>query len=124
MLRFSFAITVVALLVLSAAPYDIRAAELNCPPIPDTSLWPDPKGGTAPQPPNQIKEMTRVHVPNDAQPGAGYCMYSPKDTSQAIYGLIMYLHGYQPGEVEPGSYDPMLQYLAKSGFYVIYPYAP
>jgi pimeloyl-ACP methyl ester carboxylesterase len=119
-----FALVIAAMLALSVTSNEARAAEPNCPTIPDTSLWPDPQAGIAPQPPGQIKDMTREHVPNDAQPGAGYCMYSPKDTSQAIYGLIMYLHGYPPLGVEPGSYDPMLQYLAKSGFYVIYPYAP
>src|SRR5262249_12690804 len=38
-----------------------------------------------------------------------------------IYGLIMYLHGTQLGN-EVGAYDPMLQFFAQSGFYVVYPY--
>jgi hypothetical protein len=72
-----------------------------------------------PTAPDQVTDMTREDFAN--LDGSGYCLYSPKDKTREIYGLIMYLHGGQLG-FEVGAYDPMLQFFAQSGFYVVYPY--
>jgi dipeptidyl aminopeptidase/acylaminoacyl peptidase len=64
----------------------------------------------APAPPMQLTTITR-----DDQ--TGYCLYTPPG---AVRGLVLYVHGFQL--VEHGGLDPMLQYIANAGYYVVYPY--
>jgi pimeloyl-ACP methyl ester carboxylesterase len=65
--------------------------------------------------------MKREHVENSQHEGASYCLYSPP-SSEPVHGLIMFLHGGRPWE--SGANDPMLQFLAQAGFYVVYPHIP
>ena len=97
-------------------------AGADCPLIPiPNAWWSPPHEGNAPKAPTQIKDMTREHFENSQNEGASYCLYSPPP-SEPAHGLIMFLHGGQPSEV--GANDPMLQFLAKAGFYIVYPYIP
>jgi pimeloyl-ACP methyl ester carboxylesterase len=99
--------------------------------IPETVAakdYPDPRRGMAPlapTPDQYTSQYTRVTRQRFSSPTSDYCLYSPPAASA---GLILYLHGYQPdlriANIQDfGAYDAMLQYLAKSGFYVVYPYA-
>jgi pimeloyl-ACP methyl ester carboxylesterase len=103
----------------------------ECPPIPGNhDVWPyelqePPHKGETPVGPQQITGITRTHHTGPLLPGlppfygAGYCLYAPASSAK---GLILFLHGWQSG-FEPGGYDPMMQFLATNGYYVVYPYA-
>jgi Chlorophyllase enzyme len=99
---------------------DIAWGDCDRVPVPDVASWPPPPNSEkAPKAPQQIIDRTnREQFVNPDNDGASFCLYSPPSGAEA-HGLILYLHGAEPLEV--GAYDPMLQYLAKSGFYVVYP---
>ena len=95
-------------------------ARADCPLIPIPNASKPQHDGKTPKAPTQVKDMTREHFQNSQNEGASYCLYSPP-SGGPVHGLIMYLHGYH---VEVGAHDPMLQFLAKAGFYIVYPYYP
>src|SRR5262245_45250509 len=111
--RQLIASTIIALVALLSWCNGASADRPDCKNIPINQNS-DPYASAAPRAPNQVIDMTREDFPNSD--GNGYCLYSPKDKNREIYGLILYLHGYQPvilGVSEYGAYDPMLQFMAQ-----------
>ncbi len=100
-------------LVASGAARPARAA---CPPIPSAAQTADPYAGLAPLGPPRIATVLRSDVPNG---GASYCLYHPSLGKPAL-GLVLFAHGAQL--FEQGVHDPVAEWLAELGFYVVYPY--
>jgi pimeloyl-ACP methyl ester carboxylesterase len=96
------------------------AVARECPPIPGEA--PPPFKDKTPDAPEQIIDQNNRHHFEGPGPeeGTGYCLYMPPSAAD---GLILFLHGFQFG-AEVGAYDPMVQFLAKSGYYVVYAYGP
>src|SRR5262245_9646019 len=104
-----------------------------------------PYKGSAPLAPQQISDIKRSHHDGPVTPvpaytiltveifpavpdhrGASYCLYTPPagttlaGTAPADpQGLILFLHGAGGFLWGSSSNDPMLQYLASNGFYVV-----
>jgi len=104
-----------ALMGLAALLAVANSAMAQCPPIPSASQIADPYAGQAPPAPAQITTTSRVHIPNG---DASYCLYTPPAGKNL--GVILYLHGAQ--FIEDGKHDPMLQWFADVGYYIVYPY--
>jgi pimeloyl-ACP methyl ester carboxylesterase len=108
----------------------------GCPliPIPDAQAIADPDRERFPYPPPapvRISDIERTNVDNlvsvegIGNVDASYCLYSPPLRSSPLTPkktLLLYNHGFQFGET--GGLDAMLQYIANSGYYVVYPYIP
>src|SRR5262245_46498305 len=110
----TLAITVLGLtLAASGAASPAHAA---CPPIPSAAQTADPFAGLAPFGPPRITTALRSDVSNG---GASYCLYHPA-LGRPVLGMVLFAHGAQL--FEQGIHDPVAEWLAELGFYVVYPY--
>jgi hypothetical protein len=96
-----------ALLALAATPSLAAPPCPFAPPVtsPGPNYPPD-----APAPPIPLTTITR-------EDQTSYCLYTPPGV---VRGIVLYVHGFQ--FIEQGGLDPMLQYIANAGYYVVYPY--
>ena len=139
--------TAILAALLSASPATAQGLDLpaptECAPIPGNPReWPyelqdPPFKGSAPLAPQQITDIKRSHHAGPKTPvpawvilpevpdhrGSSYCLYTPPagTTPAGSQGLILFLHGAGGFFIRSGSNDPMLQYLASHGFYVVLP---
>jgi hypothetical protein len=100
-------------LAMSGAAAPAQAA---CPPIPTAAQTSDPHAGVAPIGPPRITVAARRDVANG---GSSYCLYQPS-LGRPVLGMVLFAHGAQLSE--QGLHDPVAQWLAELGFYVVYPY--
>jgi hypothetical protein len=111
--RFASAVILAATITAGAARS--ASASASCPPIPSAGVA-DPLAGVAPAAPHQVTSIARTwHAPSAGAPG--YCLYQPPASAQ---GLVLFNRGWQFFG-EDGGLDPLAQFLASQGYYVIYP---
>jgi hypothetical protein len=91
-------------------------SQAACPAIPTAAQTSDPYAGLAPIAAPRITVATRTDVPNG---GASYCLYHPA-LGRPVLGMLLFAHGAQL--TEQGLHDPVAEWLAELGFYVVYPY--